>query len=786
MAKLWYTVNPDKNPVINFDAELFAEEVHELAVPGYEYDQIFDNYAIHQIQTLVVLGATPDRVAEVEKIYKIKPYDMRITDEDTIEYSFKFINALSLKRWHTIGSQLAKLYDWEYVLYSRWREQCKAYQLSWAVLQPTVISQVFSTQRLADTINEAEEYHVNLIPIESVAHKLKYDWIIDPLLNIAPWVGTVFQLIVNLLWSVDTAARYCNAELDRAFYIDKWDGAQFVIDWDLVSAPGVYKGTSGWYYRTWWSSWPDVKMTNFSISVHYKLIKQTGEIIFMVSLLNETGQKVSNVEWKNISSENTLQDSIMKYGNFHIYWGKTSVLKIHEMITSSRVPTIYSVAQYGFNTYKGNKVMVFPDWVWDMDIRKYYPKHETLPYYFIWWQDGIWVDGESEAWHVSIENVPRFNWVTGTTLEEYVSIAKKMYSDDTSYVMWLMACSMAWVAAYRHEWQVPSYFVTWVTWSGKSTFARFLAESFWVKNLYNIRQSTLHPIKVLLSAFKWLPAFFTEFRTEMKYWPDKLWLIQMCYDRSETAKWLRNGGMIKYRMESQVFCEWEDTYAEGSLRTRSILYEAKKSSRINWALPIDILHDYKWIINSFFANYLSGTCKQDYENHRKQWQKLFAKDWVEPRLSDNMWLMYAGAMAFAPESKDKILEVCNELIAEQMTDYNANGESQKIITFISQYLRNQWSRSYCQDGKIIIDWMDLITYKMKYRFPDMNLSMSSYLSHLMSQGWEHDHYLVDEPSDFGKTNKVLVSWVAILAHKAPKDLFVKHSIYEYYIQNKKA
>ncbi|WP_262227714.1 hypothetical protein, partial [Escherichia coli] len=73
-------------------------EVHELAVPGYEYDQIFDNYAIHQIQTLVVLGATPDRVAEVEKIYKIKPYDMRITDEDTIEYSFKFINALSLKR----------------------------------------------------------------------------------------------------------------------------------------------------------------------------------------------------------------------------------------------------------------------------------------------------------------------------------------------------------------------------------------------------------------------------------------------------------------------------------------------------------------------------------------------------------------------------------------------------------------------------------------------------------------------------------------------------------------
>ena len=65
---------------------------------GYEYDQIFDNYDIHQIQTLVVTMVTPDRVADVERIYKIKPYEMRITDSDEIEYSFKFINALNLKR----------------------------------------------------------------------------------------------------------------------------------------------------------------------------------------------------------------------------------------------------------------------------------------------------------------------------------------------------------------------------------------------------------------------------------------------------------------------------------------------------------------------------------------------------------------------------------------------------------------------------------------------------------------------------------------------------------------
>jgi hypothetical protein len=100
-------------------------------------------------------------------------------------------------------------------------------------------------------------------------------------------------------------------------------------------------------------------------------------------MTNEQGHTIEHLEWKNISSETAILDFVMKFGNFHIYGGKASIIKLHEMVTTASVPTIYSVAQYGYNDYKGNKVMVFPDGVYDMDNRKFFPKHDTLPYYFL-------------------------------------------------------------------------------------------------------------------------------------------------------------------------------------------------------------------------------------------------------------------------------------------------------------------------------------------------------------------------------------------------------------------
>ena len=53
------------------------------------------------------------------------------------------------------------------------------------------------------------------------------------------------------------------------------------------------------------------------------------------------------------------------------------------MVTKSSVPTIYGYAQYGFNDYKGNDIILFPDGVFDMSNQKFFQKHDTLPYTFL-------------------------------------------------------------------------------------------------------------------------------------------------------------------------------------------------------------------------------------------------------------------------------------------------------------------------------------------------------------------------------------------------------------------
>jgi hypothetical protein len=97
-----------------------------------------------------------------------------------------------------------------------------------------------------------------------------------------------------------------------------------------------------------------------------------------------------------------------------------------------------------------------------------------------------------------------------------------------------------------------------------------------------------------------------------------------------------------------------------------------------------------------------------------------------------MGIMYAGCMTFAPDHKDKFIEVCHSLLNQQVIDYNANGESQKVISLIAQYLNKGWSTVYLQDGYVILDWNDLKEYKDKSRIADMKLSMNSYLGHLVS------------------------------------------------------
>lgn len=123
---------------------------------------------------------------------------------------------------------------------------------------------------------------------------------------------------------------------------------------------------------------------------------------------------------------------------------------------------------------------------------------------------------------------------------------------------------------------------------------------FGIEAAYGLRNSTAYPVKILLSAFNRLPVFLNEFRSDMKYASDKLGFIQMAYDNSTTSKGLRNGGTISYKMTSQVFCEGEDTYDEGSIRTRSILHTLTRSGTTTGCIPKNVITENKAMLESFF------------------------------------------------------------------------------------------------------------------------------------------------------------------------------------------
>jgi hypothetical protein len=68
----------------------------------------------------------------------------------------------------------------------------------------------------------------------------------------------------------------------------------------------------------------------------------------------------------------------------------------------------------------------------------------------------------------------------------------------------------------------------------------------------------------------------------------------------------------------------------------------------------------------------------------------------------------------------------------------------------------------------------------------MKLSMNSYLGHLVSLWWEHDHYEVTKKDDFGSPDVKVINWVRIPVLKCPRDLFTHPKVYAYSREMKKA
>ncbi len=100
---------------------------------------------------------------------------------------------------------------------------------------------------------------------------------------------------------------------------------------------------------------------------------------------------------------------------------------IHEMISNTRVPTIYTMHQYGLAEYKGSKILILPDAIYDFDTERFFMKHETLNFYFMGGNDGITVEvGDTKA-RIDDSHLPHFGKNDDLTYGSMAIDMAKMY-----------------------------------------------------------------------------------------------------------------------------------------------------------------------------------------------------------------------------------------------------------------------------------------------------------------------------------------------------------------------
>lgn len=772
-----YTIDP-KGYELVFNKDKFLADTQLTGLVWYESYQVFDWDSISKYKSIVIFWANPERVADVLAIYLIEPSEVRVYNGET-HYIFKFTGALTVARFNRVGKNLSEIYQANYQHHGFYKGICESVTDTGKFLQEWAVNDVFEFHSIADTVNESEEIIFNSLPVDVIGKKLKYDGTLDTVLNIAPWIWSPFNLAVYMLGNMQNAMAWCNKYYEHNFVTEDAEVSKYIVEWVMVKHNSIVE-SNGWYKLD--SGSKLISITDFLISVHYQLVKADGENVYIVSIIPNQGKKVEHVEWKNTSSDTSLADFLMRMGSFHITWGKTAVKAMHEMITSSRVPIIHTKLQYWANVYKGQDIIIGYDGVFDMATKKMFPKNDKFWFYFIGGNDGIMISGEAEAGKIQKEFVPRLMKTWDYSYTDYHNVTKTIYKNSTAHVLLMFACSMAGVALY-HKWnKTPSYYVTGVTGTGKSSFAECLYTMFWVSEPYGLRNSTAYPVKTSIAAFNRLPVFFNEFRSDMKYASEKLGYIQMAYDNSTTSKWLRSGGTVAYKMTSQVFCEWEDTYDEGSIRTRSILHTLTRSGTTAWCIPKNVINDNRFMFESFFGTYCTHTSVQDYDAALKE-TAIFYKRWVEPRISDNISIMYAGCMAFAPEMKDVFVRECMALVDAQVEDFHENGESQKMLKILSEYYGNRYCHVYIEQWYLFIDWTEITTYLDRFK-RNLTLSIWAYSGHMEALGFEKDFYQVEVPvweweSKLTERHKI-INWFRMPLVDLPKNLLNNQRIFSEY------
>lgn len=115
-------------------------------------------------------------------------------------------------------------------------------------------------------------------------------------------------------------------------------------------------------------------------------------------------------------------------------------------------------------------------------------------------------------------------------MEKYIELLTNVYSDESSYILPMMACTWLGAMLYKPPTKCPLFFVTGPTGSGKTTYANVISSIFGVKKLISLEGTTAFPLRIGLTMLDGIPLFMNEFRTNMMAAYEKTQILKALFD----------------------------------------------------------------------------------------------------------------------------------------------------------------------------------------------------------------------------------------------------------------
>lgn len=225
------------------------------------------------------------------------------------------------------------------------------------------------------------------------------------------------------------------------------------------------------------------------------------------------------------------------------------------------------------------------------------------------------------------------------------------------------------------------FFTTGITGSGKTTYAKFLCAMFGIDKPLSIEGTTPFPLRISLTLLEELPLFLNEFRTKMPGAQEKTSILKSLFDGTAFERGKKDMSIESHKFSAYVFMEGEELPESGATRSRSIIWKVKKSGQ-GKGIPENVLTENRETLGSFCYSYYQRASKSRYLAAVNDGYELFHTKGIERRILTNIVLLYAGAVAVAPERAEEFKKVCEEVLAVQMADFARNGTTAEILNIL--------------------------------------------------------------------------------------------------------